>query len=130
MSKVVETANVGALHAGRLELALEERHGAVPHAIELLCEPLLLERAQPFERHRLHGGIVVPLLAGRRRLHPFFLRSSMASAKRGAAAPSGTSASGTSSTSMAISAVAFTRSATRAAYATRSAGSVASPMRS
>src|SRR5262249_14255059 len=128
--QVVQPTHVGARHAGALELPLEEGHGAVPDAVELAREPLGLERAHALDRHGLDLGIVVALLARDGPLHPFFLRSSIASAKRGAAAPSGTCASGTSSTSMERSAVAFTRSATRAANAVRSAGSPASPTRS
>src|SRR5262249_34460965 len=82
--EVVETPHVVAADAGGLELLLEERARGVPHAIELAREPCRLERAHALERHRLDGGVVIALVAARSGPHPFVLRSTIASAKRGA----------------------------------------------
>src|SRR5439155_1054311 len=109
----VEPAQVGATEPGGPKLSAEERHRNRPHAVELVGEALLLQPAEPLQRHRLDRGVVVAALA-----HRF----TTASAKPGGPAVSGTSPSGTSATSIWISTVALRRSASVRQSASASAG--------
>src|SRR5207245_1958910 len=123
--EVVEAAEIGASETRRLELAAEERHRDRPHPVELAAEALGLQLPQALERHGLDVRIVVAAVPA----HALTLRSTIASLNRGGAAASGISASGTSSTSMWISTVAFSRSATARASASGSAGARTVPAR-
>src|SRR5439155_2572466 len=115
----------GAPEARRFELPPEERHGDGPDPIELAAEALGLKLPQPLERHRLDLRIVVAAVSA----HALTRRSTTASPHRGGAAPSGISASGTSSTSIWMSTVAFSRSARTRASASGSAGARTVPAR-
>src|SRR5262245_6025643 len=105
-------AAVGAAEPGRLELLPEERDGHRPHAVELPPEALLPEAVERLARHRLDRRVVVPIVA----------HDVIAPRKRGGPAASGMSVSGTSSTSIWTSTVAFTRSATARRSASGSRG--------
>src|SRR5438067_1299927 len=115
----------GGPETGGLELAAEERYRDGPYAVELAGEPLGLQPPQALERHRLDVRVVVATV----RVHAFVLRSTIASLNRGGAAASGMSASGTSSTSIWIKTVDFSRSASARASASGSAGARTVPAR-
>src|SRR5262249_1472765 len=116
----------GATESSGLELAPEEWDRCLPDAIELARQTLGLEGAHALQRHGLDVGSVVAPVGD----HCFLRRSTMTSAKRGAAAPSGRSFAPTSSTSLPARATAFTRSAIARASAAASAGGDVTPTRS
>src|SRR5206468_3415529 len=97
--QVLEPADVAALQSRRLELLPEERHRRAPDPVELAQQPLLLQAAHLLEGHRLDRRVEVAALRIER-AHACERRSTIASVKRGAAAASGISSSGTSSTSI------------------------------
>src|SRR5262249_14835908 len=129
-AQIVEPAQVAAAQSRGLELALEEGDRDLPDAIELARQPRRLQRTHPLARQGLDRGVVVSPGGGRRGRRGFLRRSTMTSAKRGGAAPSGRSVAPTSSTSIPTRAAAFTRSAIARASAAESAGDDVRPTRS